>query len=183
MRYLTATIYALLAGLLLVGPAVWADEKVPDKTTSPEATEIGGTVKLKGEPLPAGLITFHGRDARDTVRVFIDNGKYLAKNPPGGEIRVTIDTEGVRQLAEQFKTRLKQLESRAELMKKAKAEEAELEKVAKQIKEMKDRVKILDAMQAKLKGVKLDPQYSAPDMTPLMVALKPGKQTYDIDLK
>src|SRR5947209_20249742 len=102
MKALLRTAAATLLGLLLgAGPGAGADEKEKSPTGA-----VSGKVTLDGKPLPAGWVTFHGSSPKDTVRVNIDGGKYAAKAVPvGTDLRVTVDVDGVRQLAEALRER------------------------------------------------------------------------------
>jgi hypothetical protein len=167
---------ALLAVLVLTSSPA-ADE--PD-TTKP-TDSVSGMVSLNGKPLPAGWIAFHKKSG--TVAIGnIDSGKYTVRNPPvGAAIRVTIDTAGIAAEAMKLQQELRLLETRVQLIKAAKKEvDAEL---AKRIEDLKRRVKILTAMEAALKGIKVDEQYSDKEKTPLRFEIKSGKQTIDIELK
>src|SRR5947209_2571691 len=91
-RIVKLLFFALLAGGLATARAEGEEEKKP----SAPRGEVSGIVRLAGKALPVGVITFHGRDAKDTVRVTIDDGKYLARNVPAGKnVRVTIEIEPI----------------------------------------------------------------------------------------
>src|SRR5262249_43566632 len=134
-----------------------------------------------GEPLPAGMITFHGRDARETVRVTVDRGKYVARNVPAGRtLRVTVEVEPINALTESVAQELHRAEERARLLKIAKVED---EKLTKRIKELRDRLKVLQTAQKRIKGVKIPDGYTTKEQTPLKLTVEPGKQTADFALK
>lgn len=161
----------------LLAARVTADEK-PEPTKTSD--DVSGAVTVNGKPLPAGWITFHARGGRSAT-VNIDNGKYALKNVPAGTVRVTIDITSIAPTAEAMRTQLQLLEMRAKLIEQAKKEkDADL---AKRIEELKGRVKVLSEMQKKLGGLKLDAKYADRTMTPLMVEIKGGAQTFDIALE
>ena len=174
----TASRIAILLGLLWgAGPAAGDDEKT-ETPPAPATGAVSGKVTLAdGKPLPAGWVTFHGKKPEHTVRVNIDNGKYAAKAVPVGPgVRVTVDVEGIRVLARAQRQRLQLLQERAELLKKAKAEDAGL---AEQIKDVKGRLKVTDEMERKLKGIKAS---DVRPRKPLSLTVKAGQQTFDIRL-
>jgi hypothetical protein len=174
---------ALLLGNLVVGRADEAkgDKKGEEKTAQPQGQVSGQVTLADGKPLPAGMITFHGRDAKDTVRVTVDDGKYVARNVPiAKNVRVTIEVEPINALAESVRDQLRRSEERARLLKLAKADD---ESLTKRVKELKDRLKILEEAQKRVKGVKLPEAYGTKEKTPLMVMVQSGKQTADFVLK
>jgi hypothetical protein len=162
---------------LLLGGAVCADErpeKGKDPAEAPAGAEVSGTVTLNGKPLPAGWICFHGKAGKE-VRIAFADGKYQLKNAPTGEIKITIDTDSIRAMAEVLRDRWQALETRASLLKAAKKEDAEL---AKQIEETKRRVKVTFE-----KFVKIPAKYGQKETTPLTLSVKKGSQNADIKLE
>src|SRR5262249_28390985 len=108
-------------------------------------------------------------------------GKYAAKAVPvGTDLRVTVDVDGVRQLAASLRLRVGLLQERAELLKKAKAEDKALEA---QLKEATERRDVAVAMEKKLKGGKVAERYARREATPLQTSVKTGSQTFDIRLR
>jgi hypothetical protein len=175
MRSLRGVFPALLTVLFLGGSAT-ADE--PDSTKA--TAVVSGRVTLDGQPLPAGWIAFHKKNGKVALGN-IDAGKYTVKNPPLGEsIRVTIDTVSLSAELMNLQQQLTGLQTRAQLFKAAKKDDAEL---TKRIEEMKGRIKVLTAMQNALKGIKLNEEYTDRQKTPLKFEIKSGTQTIDIELK
>jgi len=171
MRFIRGTL-----AILLLAAGTAADDK-PEPTKADDA--VSGKVTLNGKPLPAGWITFHGKGGR-SVAVNIDDGKYSLKNAPTGQVRVTIETASIAATAEAMRTQLQQLEFRAKLIEQSKKEkDAEL---AKRIDDLKGRVKVLTEMQKKLGGIKVHEKYADRNMTPLVVEVKGGAETFDIEL-
>jgi hypothetical protein len=163
------------AAMLLAGPATG-----DDTDTTKSTADVTGRVTLQGKPLPAGWVVFHGKRGR-AAQTNIDDGKYVLKNAPVGEgIKVTIDTASIASRLTILQTQLQLLEVREKQMKQAQKEDAEL---TRQIQEVKKRVKVLTEMQKRLGGIKVDEKYAARDTTPLSVAIKPGAQTFDIELE
>src|SRR5438132_1298855 len=138
-RIVNFLFFALLVSGLAIARAEGEGEKKAEekKPTSPGG-EVSGKVTLAdGKALLAGMITFHGRDVKDTVRVTVDDGKYVARNVPAGKtVRVTIEVEPINALAEGVRDQLRRSEERARLLKLAKAND---EQLTKHIKELKDR--------------------------------------------
>src|SRR4051812_11241037 len=98
MRMRSQIVNRLFFAFLLSGLALArADEGKGDKTGEKKKPQRGGEVSGKvtladGKTLAAGMIAFHGRDVKDTVRVTIDDGTYVARNVPAGKnVRVTIE--------------------------------------------------------------------------------------------
>ncbi len=181
MRTTSRILSVLLAALLVSAHATGGDDK-ETKENKPAVGEVSGKVTLSGgKALPAGVITFHARDAKDTVRVTIDDGNYTARNVPAGQkVRVTIEVEPVNALAESVRDQLKRSEERARLLKMAKVDDKEL---TKRIKDLKDRLKVLEDAQKRIKGVKIPSTFVTKEETPLRLAVEPGKQTADFVLK
>jgi hypothetical protein len=151
-----------------------------DNDSTKSSADVTGTVTLNGKPLPAGWVIFHAKRGKASMTT-IDHGKYVLKNAPvGEEIKVTIDTASISSRLTILQTQLQLLEVREKQMKQAKQETAEL---VKQIDEMKKRVKVLSEMQKRLGEIKVDEKYAARATTPLSVAIKPGAQTFNIDLE
>jgi hypothetical protein len=173
---LRAPAVALLGLVLGAGPGGGAAEK----EKGPPTGEVSGKVILPdGKPLPAGWVTFHGQSPRDTVRVNVDGGKYTARAVPVGKgLRVTVDVDGVRQLAEALRERAQALEERAALKGKA-ADKA----LARQLKETKARLKVAQEMERRLEGIKVPPVFATRETTPLRFTVKPGAQTIDLRLR
>jgi len=180
MRTTSRILSVLLAALLVSAHAVGDDKET--KEDKPALGEVSGKVTLSGgKALPAGVITFHGRDAKDTVRATIDDGSYTARNVPAGQkVRVTVEVEPVNALAESVRDQLKRAEERARLLKTAKVDDKEL---TKHIKDLKDRLKVLEDAQKRIKGVKIPSAFVTKEETPLRLAVEPGKQTADFVLK
>ncbi|MBI1915235.1 MAG: hypothetical protein HYS12_10930 [Planctomycetes bacterium] len=171
----------LFFAFLASGLAIARAEGEKEKKTSDPRGEVSGIVRLAGRELPAGMITFHGRDAKDTVRVTVDDGKYVARNVPAGKnIRVTIEVEPINALAESVRDQLRRSEERARLLKLAKADD---EPLTKRIKELKDRLKVLEEAQKRVKGIKLPEAYGTKEKTPLKMTVESGKQTANFELK
>ena len=72
------------------------------------------------------------------------------------------------------------MEGRLRLLKQAKANTDDADR---RIKELKERVKVLEAIEKQLKGVKVSPRYARPATTPLTFEVKKGGQTFDVQLK
>ena len=182
MRTTSTILSVLLVALLVSAQAVGGDEvKKEDKSDQP-ISEVSGKVTLSdGKALPAGVITFHPRNAKDTVRVTIDDGKYVARSVPAEQkVRVTVEVEPINALAESVRDQLKRSEERAELLKMAKVDDKEL---MKRIKDLKDRLKVLEDAQKRIKGIKIPAAFVTKQETPLSVTVEPGKQTADFVLK
>ncbi len=173
MKLIQAIGAALLALLVVDGVAQGQETK--------KATQVSGTVTFNGKPLTGGVVVFHsGKGMRDTVMVGIgEDGKYAARKvKPGAGVKVTIDVECFEVLAKQETQRLMELEARAQLLKAAKKENADLDK---QITEMKARLKTIDKVRKGL--VKVPKKYTDVETTSLSVEVKDGEQTINIELK
>jgi hypothetical protein len=58
---------------------------------------VNGTVNYKGMPVTGGLITFHfGGDKIPAYGSIDGSGKYFIQSPITGQVKVTIDTESIR---------------------------------------------------------------------------------------
>jgi hypothetical protein len=83
---MSRSLIALLV-VVFVSP-VFADDKKPE----PKGEPVEGTVTYKGQPLPAGTITFVSKDGKVTVAAPIAaDGTYRA-TVPVGEYRVAVST-------------------------------------------------------------------------------------------
>lgn len=163
--------------LLALLPGIAAEEK---KEPQAAGAKISGTITLDGKPVPAGFITFHGPNGATAFRANIDGGKYAIPSIVSGRrYRVTVSTVGIRALADSTHDEIKRLEGRAQLLKQAKTEDAGL---ARRIKDLKERDKILQAMVKRLKDVKVPEQYGHHRTTPLKYEVKSGVQTFDLKL-
>lgn len=182
MQVLLRKVRVVLALLLTAGWATAGDQDSKDtKTEQPAVGKVSGKITLAdGKPLPAGFLTFHGAGGSSTFRVNIDRGKYALSALPSGRYHVTVGTDGIRTLAENTRNELARLEGRGRLLKGAKADTADLDR---RIKELKERVKVLEAMEKQLKDVKVSPKFSKRNTTPLRVTVQKGAQTIDIQLK
>jgi hypothetical protein len=162
-----------IASLFLAAGALAADD-----APKPEANAVSGKVMLNGKPLAAGMIFFHTKSG--AVAATIHDGQYALKRVPAGEAKVTIDLAPIAAMAQQTKDQLARLEQRAKLMKEAKQEDKEL---AKQIEEMKDRLKVLQAAERQVKQISLPTKYTKRDTTPLTANITGESQTIDLELK
>src|SRR5207247_3858131 len=101
-RIVNFLFFALLVSSLALARAEGEGENKEEKKPTSPGGEVNGKITLAdGKALPAGMITFHGRDVKDTVRVTVDDGKYVARNVPAGKtVRVTIEVEPINALAE-----------------------------------------------------------------------------------
>ena len=172
MQTLRGSLDVLLALVVAAAPS----QDKPDATKP--GTQVLGMITYKGKPLPAGFVTFHGKGMKDTFQATIDDGKYVLKNVRPGEFKVTIDTESIAAFAKQLQEQVARLEARAELLKAAKKEDADL---AKRIAELKERVKTVETAQKKV--VKVPAKYAAVDTSGLTFKVAPGENTFDIELK
>jgi hypothetical protein len=82
---------ATLALLLLIFTAA-ADDKA-DKAGKTGIIE--GTVTYKGQPIPAGTVSFHATDGTKTTASLKD-GRFRATDVPVGKAQVTIETESAK---------------------------------------------------------------------------------------
>ncbi len=163
---------ALPVVLLLAAAGVGEEKKEP--------AEVTGTVTLRGKPMPAGWIVFHGKRPADTAFATVDDGKYTLKNAPVGDFTVMFDLSTVAAAAEQQEKEVRRLEARAALLKQAKKEDEEL---GKRIKEAKARLEVLQAAKKKASQVSLPARYTSKDTTPLKVSIMPGKNNFDIKME
>jgi hypothetical protein len=88
-RVTLATLFALVA-LLGLGLATRAEEK-PKKVG-----KIDGKVNFEGKPLPGGTVSFHPEKGKPFVAQLQDDGTYSVKDVPVGEMKVTIETESLK---------------------------------------------------------------------------------------
>jgi hypothetical protein len=79
----------LMACVLAVTSTALADDKKPE----PKGEPVSGTVTYKGQPIPAGVITFISKDGKTTVSApLAEDGTYKA-TVPAGEYKVTVSTD------------------------------------------------------------------------------------------
>jgi hypothetical protein len=64
-------------------------------STSKTPASVSGKVTLKGEPVPAGTITFHTEEGGIYTYTIATDGGYSGAQLPTGEMKVTIDTEAL----------------------------------------------------------------------------------------
>jgi hypothetical protein len=62
---------------------------------------VTGTVRYKGEPLPAGTVTFYGANEQSAVAYIKEDGTYEATKVPLGPMKVTVTTPSAPPTAEQ----------------------------------------------------------------------------------
>ncbi len=80
MRVLAFTLAVLLTGTV----------SAEDKKEPPKGEEVTGRVALNGQPLPAGTVTFLGKDGKTAVSALIGKDGTYAANIPVGEYAVAI---------------------------------------------------------------------------------------------
>jgi hypothetical protein len=141
---------------------------------------ITGDVTVKGTPLPAGVVYFHGGSPGPLLHATIDQGKYqLTAIQSGRDVTVTVDTTTIDHWANEVKAEIDRLETRRDLMEKVKQQDEEL---TKRIAEWKERLKVLRDAQKRVKGVKFNEKYTKKETSPLTFQIKGGEQTFNIKL-
>jgi hypothetical protein len=180
---------ALLAVVLIV----WllngdkADTSSPsrpgdDGDGRPRTADVSGTVKLSdGRPLPAGWIAFHGRDASETALAPIGGGgRFTATGVPVGDnIRVTVDVASIDGALASVELRLRETQTRADLMRKAGKEDPTL---INRMAEMTERRKRLNGQKKALQGLSIEPRFTRKETTSLIFKIGEGPQTIDVVL-
>ena len=87
-RVIVRTLFTAFV-LLTLGLAVRAEE-------NPKVGQIEGTVRFQGKPLPGGTVSFHPDKGKPFVAQLQDDGSYTLKDVPVGAMRVTIETESLK---------------------------------------------------------------------------------------
>lgn len=118
----------------------------------PTAT-VSGTVKYKGELVPAGKVTFFGSGNQAATAPIAPDGTYTATEVPLGSVKVTVNTPRPT---------------------------AELKKAAKQ---MKRRFGKGNEFPETSDAVSVPDKYGDPVKSPLSITVKEGSQPYDIEMK
>jgi hypothetical protein len=87
MRVGTYTGWSARAGLLLL--LVFANSGCG---SAPAGSVVNGTVTYKGEPVPAGKVSFYGPNDQFASVLINEDGSYEAENVPLGAVKVAVST-------------------------------------------------------------------------------------------
>jgi hypothetical protein len=175
--------YAMkMRGLLLVvvGMGLAAGCGKKEEETGPP--QVQGSVTLAdGRPLPGGWIAFHGKDAFETCLAPIEAGKFTAYGvPTGNNVRVTIDVRRPTAEAQDLDLRLRDAQTRADLVKRTGKVDSGL---GSRVVTLEQRRQKLERLRRALQAVKVDDKYLLKETTPLSYSIHAGKQTIDIALQ
>jgi hypothetical protein len=152
MRTLRLGLLALALGLLL---GCGRGSQVPAK--------VSGKVTYKGQPVPAGSITFHSEDKGSYSGTLGEGGAYEIPDLPAGTLKVTVETESVNPNK-----------------KNPTYEKGRGGAIDNEYQKAMQRPGQNDAGK---NYVKIPAKYAKPETTDLSVTLKAGKQTQDFELK
>jgi hypothetical protein len=119
----------------------------------PPAGTVTGTVRYKGEIVPAGKVTFFGPSNQAASAPINPDGTYTATDVPLGSVKVIVNT----------------LRPTAELKKAA--------------KQMKKRFGKGNEYPESSDAVSVPEKYGDPAKSPLSLTVKEGSQPYDIEMK
>jgi len=152
--------------LLLTVPLVILILEVGCGPKNPNApATVSGTVTYKGKKLPGGTVTFHPQSgAGGAYTAELRDGAYVVKDAPTGEALVAVETES----------------RNPENLKKQTTYGGERGKAAAKMNAGRRPPSTVDPATY---YVKIPANYSDPKKSGLKKELKPGKQTFDIELK
>src|SRR5205823_1822405 len=74
-----------------VSPGVLGCSKAPGN--------VSGQVKFKGAPLKGGTVTFVTADQQSFLSQISEDGHYSVENVPAGPVKISVETETLRQKA------------------------------------------------------------------------------------
>ena len=140
---------------------------------------VSGKVTLDGKPLPAGKISFVGANGKATTADITD-GQYTASNVPTGDVKVTVQTNSIKQEADSLlaSNRYGSVGSRPAARSKLPANVKEhLQEEAARNAEMLKRGKELLARYRPVPG-----KYGKPDSSGLQVSVTRGDNSFDVPL-
>src|SRR5262245_65630992 len=86
MNPLRTLLPAAVVLIVVLSAARAADEKT--------AGSVEGVVRLDGQPLEKGKVSFHPAKGK-AVEATVKDGAYSAKDVPAGKVRVTVEGQGV----------------------------------------------------------------------------------------
>lgn len=146
---------------------------------------ISGKVTVDGQPLGAGVITFHPSKGQ-AISADIKDGQYTVTGVHAGDAKVTVSTAAVleklkqAELAQQNTAR-----GQGQMAQMTEAEKANLPPAAKErIEQQEQRIvqakKDLADLKEKYRPV--PDKYTKPESTPLTAPVKSGHNTYDVSL-
>jgi hypothetical protein len=168
---IAAAFVAILAGL-----GLWVFLFLQRDRTA----DLSGEVTVNGKPLPAGIVSFHGRNPTTLFHATVEDGRYQVKVPyPGEEVVATVDTTSVGRWTARVQADVGRMETRRTLMGKLRQTDDEL---SNQIAEGKERLKTLQDVQKRLNGFRVDDRFTDRATSPLKYTLQGGKQTIDLRL-
>jgi hypothetical protein len=137
--------------------------------TSRTPAKVSGKVTYKGEPVPAGSITFHPKEGGGTYPYTLNpDGTYSGSDLPTGEMVVTVETESANPKAHS-------LEYGGGKGKGAGPNEY--------MKKMKERGMVPEGPANKGTYVPIPKKYADPKTSDLRADLKKGNNPNDFDLK
>jgi hypothetical protein len=117
---------------------------------------VTGKVTYKGKPVPAGTVRFHSQDAGSVTCQLDVDGSYSSTDVPAKEMTVTVETESAKPTDTPANQARKQSGSAPPPPGSEKSKPLEYVKIPEKYAKTKD--------------------------TPLKTTLKPGKNTYNIEL-
>jgi hypothetical protein len=120
----------------------------------PVAAKVSGTVTYRGEPLPAGKVSFYGPNDQVASALISEDGNYEAANVPLGAVKVAVSTPL--------------------------PPPPEIEKAAKEGKRRFGKGNLIQAPQ---RTVSIPPKYSDPGKSALSVTVIEGTHVFNIELK
>jgi hypothetical protein len=127
---------------------------------------VSGKVTYRGEAVPAGNITFHSEDQGPYSAALHEDGSYEIIDVPPGEMVVTVETETYNP----NKARPAYGGSKGNAID------------AQRLEAEKQMGRPINAG-GPPKYVRIPPKYARFETSQLTATLKPGRQTYDIELK
>jgi hypothetical protein len=147
---------------------------------------VSGSVTLDGQPLPIGNISFlPSKGPGATAR--IEDGKYSVKGVPSGEMKVTVETESIKQEMEALATAAKSAGGmdksaggRMSPQMMAKMPENAKKQYEEQKQQAGESAGKLKELQAKYREVPA--KYSDPKSSGLSTTVKSGQNSFDVQL-
>jgi hypothetical protein len=162
-RGIETSILRLACCVLSLGLLILLAGCGPGRPRGVEHAEVSGKVLFQGKPLPGGVVNFVAVNGAFANTGFIDEkGNYTIK-PPVGEVRIGVDN---RMLINQGSQKDRPKDEKT--LRGKKAAEAQQDQ----------------PQQGPLKGryVQIPKSYTDPTTSGLTYTVKPGAQTYDIEL-